>query len=143
MPSFLVVFVAMVYLFGVRALPLKSAHYLRGFMDHKKRGRPPLPEEERKRRQRERNKKLNEQRKASGWVSQKKYRATHDAIRRYYEPKIRIPIQSKSQFDSLLASTGKTITELVLDALEKQYGVSLHADITDQTHDIPTHQDDE
>lgn len=102
-----------------------------------------MPEEERKRRQRERNKKLNEQRKASGWVSQKKYRATHDAIRRYYEPKIRIPIQSKSQFDSLLASTGKTITELVLDALEKQYGVNLYADITDQTHDIPTHQDDE
>ena len=143
MPSFLVVFVAMVYLSGVRALPLKSAHYLRGFMDRKKRGRPPLPEEERKRRQRERNKKLNEQRKASGWASQKKYRATHDAIRKYYEPKIRIPIQSKHQFDSLLASTGKTITELMLDALEKQYGVNLHADSTEQTHDIPTHQDDE
>lgn len=121
-------------------------------MEKKKRGRPPLPEEEREARRRESYKRHNEKRRLSGWESEKKYAAEHPEVRskkyanwvtKYYSPKINIPREVKPTFDFLLASTGKTISELVLGALEKQYGVNLHAGITDQTHDIPTHQDDE
>ncbi len=107
----------------------------------KKRGRPLMSSEERELKRIVRNKRENERKKALAWKDQKNYRERHRG--EYYEPKIRISRVSKPTFDSLLASTGKTITELVLDALEKQYGVNLHADITDQTHDIPTHQADE
>ncbi len=118
----------------------------------KKRGRPPLPEEEREARAKARTQKNNAMRKATGWERDKKYRASHpdyqkkqyaNRVAKYHALTIRIPREVKSDFDSLLVSTGKTISELVLDALEKQYGVNLHADTTDQTHDIPTHQDDE
>lgn len=121
-------------------------------MEQKKRGRPPLPAEEREARAKARIQKNNAMRKATGWARDKKYRASHpdyqkkqyaSRVAKYHALTVRIPRECKPDFDALLASTGKTITELVLDALEKQYGVSLHADITDQTHDIPTHQDDE
>ena len=111
-----------------------------------RRGRPAvLSPEEKEQRRIERNRKECERQKALGWKNQKAYRARHPERRRemYSELTVRLPRDKRPQFDSLLASTGKTITELVLDALEKQYGVNLHTDITDQTHDIPTHQADE
>ncbi len=121
-------------------------------MEEKKRGRPPLSEEERKARSRERQQKYYASHKDQKRERDERYRANHPdlqvrkhakRVEKYYSPKINIPREAKPIFDSLLASTGKTISELVLDSLEKQYGVNLHADITDQTHDIPTHQADE
>lgn len=118
----------------------------------KKRGRPALPEEERQARRRASYKKQTEKRKLSGWAVDKRYAATHPEIRakkyanwtaKYYSPKINIPRECKPDFDALLASTGKTISELTLGAIEKQYGVKLHVDATEPSHDIPTHQDDE
>ena len=121
-------------------------------MEAKKRGRPSLTEEERKARRTESYRRQNEKRKQSGWATEKAYRAKHPELQaqkyavqknKYHTITVRIPREFKPTFDALLASTGKTITELMLDALEKQYGVNLHADSTEHTHDIPTHQDDE
>lgn len=111
-------------------------------MESKKRGRPPLDPAEKEKRRIERNQKRNAARKASGWATDKKYRELHpDKVRefrvnssiKYYSPKINIPRESKPTFDSLLASTGKTISELVLDALEEKYSVNLHADKAEST----------
>lgn len=121
-------------------------------MEEKKRGRPPLPEDVRKARSIERQQKYYASHKAQKRKRDEKYRANHPdlqaqkyakKIAKYYSPKINIPRESKPAFDFLLASTGKTISELVLDALEEKYSVNLRADNTEQNHDIPTHQDDE
>lgn len=113
-------------------------------MEQKKRGRPALPEAERSARRRESYKKHNEKRKLSGWAAEKKYAAAHPEIRakkyanwtaKYYSPKINIPRESKPAFDSLLASTGKTISELVLEAVEEKYNVTLRSDNNKNTDD--------
>lgn len=137
---------------GLVRSPLKKAHILfcRGCaVDELKitrRGRPPvLSPEEKEQRRIERNRKESERQKALGWKDQKAYRARHPERRRemYSELTVRLPRAKRPQLDELLLSTGKTITDLILDALEMQYGVNLHADNTEQNHDIPTHQDDE
>lgn len=96
----------------------------------KKRGRPPLSSEERAKKASEHSKQSVERHKNTGYAAQKKYRALHpDRVRaqaqRYYEPKVRIPITSKPVLDELLASTGKTISELFIGAVEEKYGVAI------------------
>ena len=54
---------------------------------------------------------------------------------KYYSPKVNIPRESKPAFDSLLASTGKTISELVLEAVEEKYNVTLRSDNNKNTDD--------
>ena len=48
-------------------------------------------------------------------------------------PKINIPREFKPTFDTLLASTGKTISELVLEAVEEKYSVTLRDKKDDKT----------
>lgn len=56
-------------------------------------------------------------------------------VQLYYMPKINIPREFKPTFDSLLASTGKTISELVLEAVEEKYNVTLRSDNNKNTDD--------
>lgn len=111
-------------------------------MESKKRGRPPLPEDVKRARQAERNRRNNERKKQNGWIAEKKYAATHPEIKakkyanwseKYYSPKINIPREFKPTFDTLLASTGKTISELVLEAVEEKYSVTLRGKKDDKT----------
>lgn len=113
-------------------------------MEQKKRGRPPLPEDVKKAHKAEWNRRNNERKKQGGWAAEKKYAAAHPEIRakkyanwtaKYYSPKINIPRESKPAFDSLLASTGKTISELVLEAVEEKYNVTLRSDNNKNTDD--------
>lgn len=113
-------------------------------LQKKKIGRPPLSEEERAARAKARVRKSNEQRKATGWERDKKYRASHpdyqkkqyaNRMAKYHALTIRIPRESKPAFDSLLASTGKTISELVLEAVEEKYNVTLHNNNNKNTDD--------
>lgn len=113
-------------------------------MEAKKRGRPSLTEEERKARRTESYRRQNEKRKQSGWATEKAYLAKHPELRaqkyavqknKYHTITVRIPRESKPAFDSLLASTGKTISELFLEAVEEKYNVTLRSDNNKNTDD--------
>ena len=80
--------------------------------------------------------------KEGGYVSQKRYRENHpDRIKEQrrkqkektrgilYERKLRLPMSSKAALDELLQSTGLSITELCLTAIEEKYGVDLRKPI--------------
>lgn len=107
-------------------------------MEQKKRGRPALPPEEKARRKAEQA----QRRKEKGYPSRREYHQAHPEIERksyqrkvqlYYMPKINIPREFKPTFDALLASTGKTISELVLEAVEEKYSVTLRDKKDDKT----------
>ena len=93
--------------------------------DEKKRvGRPQLSPEEKEKRRIAKNKRENERQRANGYAAQKKYRA---AVRgKIYEPKLTIPINKKEQLFMLLKSTGLTMTQLFVGAVEEKYGIILH-----------------
>lgn len=76
--------------------------------------------------------------KAGGYAAQKRYRENHpDRVREQkrkqnqknkgsiYEPKLRIPAENKPLLENLLTSTGLSITQLCLGAIEEKYGVKL------------------
>lgn len=90
----------------------------------KRRGRPPLSDEERELRRIETNKKQAERLKRNGYAAQKKYRETH-SYKKNYEPKIKIPLEFRSNLDKLLSKTGMTITELFVGAVEEKYAITL------------------
>lgn len=111
-------------------------------MEAKKRGRPSLTEEERKARRTESYRRQNEKRKQSGWATEKAYLAKHPELRaqkyavqknKYHTITVRIPREFKPTFDALLASAGKTISELVLEAVEEKYSVTLRDKKDDKT----------
>lgn len=89
----------------------------------KRRGRPPLPPEERAERLKQRRKEENERRKAAGYISQKKYRETRKGT--YYEFKISINNDKKVLLDQLVAETGLSKPQLFLRALKDKYGIDL------------------
>lgn len=91
----------------------------------KRRGRPPLSDEERELRRIETNKKQAERLKRNGYAAQKKYRETHSGYKKNYEPKIKIPLEFRSNLDELLSKTGMTITELFVGAVEEKYAITL------------------
>ena len=76
--------------------------------------------------------------KEGGYLTQKAYKANHpDRVRkqkreekrrerkRIYEPKIRMPIENKVILTNLLDTTGLSISELCVGAVEEKYGVTL------------------
>ena len=76
--------------------------------------------------------------KEGGYLTQNAYKANHpDRVRkqkreekrrerkRIYEPKIRMPIENKVILTNLLDTTGLSISELCLGAVEEKYGVTL------------------
>lgn len=76
--------------------------------------------------------------KEGGYAAQKRYREAHpERVREQrrkqkermravvYERKLRIPMANKPILDDLLRSTGLSITELCLGAVEEKYGVML------------------
>lgn len=80
--------------------------------------------------------------KEGGYMSQKRYKENHpDRIKEQrrkqkekmrgviYERKLRLPVSSKAALDELLQSTGLSITELCLTAIEEKYGVDLRKPI--------------
>lgn len=97
----------------------------------KKRGRPPIPPEERVKRAEERREKRKiykrEYDKSTGYISQKKYKASHPEMYhgRFYEPKVRIPIDKKNDLLQLLDATGMTMTQLFVVAVREKFGVEL------------------
>lgn len=96
----------------------------------KKRGRTPLSPEEREIRRITENKRAMERHKRNGYAAQKKYRVTHpERYRQNYEPKIRIPLEFKPLVENLTKSTGLSITQLFVSAVEEKYQVILHRDI--------------
>ena len=94
----------------------------------KKRGRPPLSADEKEARRAANIANAAAFHKRTGYAAQKKYKASHPEIYkgRYYEPKIRIPIDKKDSLAKLIEQTGLTITELFVGAAEEKYGVILH-----------------
>ena len=108
--------------------------------DTKKRGRPPLPPEQRK--ERKTSKSGVSSTKAGGYASQKRYRENHpDRVREQrrkrqnalYEPKLHIPVENKPVLEKLLAETGYNLTQLCLSAVEEKYGVTLQNKKLDKT----------
>ena len=99
----------------------------------KKRGRPPLSDEERELRRLETNKKQAERLKRNGYAAQKKYRETHSGYKKNYEPKIKIPLEFRPNLDELLSKTGMTITELFVGAVEEKYAITLRYPIDKPT----------
>ena len=119
----------------------------------KKRGRPPLSDEERELRRLETNKKQAERLKRNGYAAQKKYQQEHreyynnlsnaykkvnpDKVKAWrkrqtarekgtvYEPKLRLAIEYKPALEQLSHDTGMSINELCLSALEEKYGIIL------------------
>lgn len=96
--------------------------------EKKKRGRPPLPPEVKAERVAQRNAYKSAYHKRTQYAAQKKYKATHPEVYRgkYYEPKIRVPLDKKESLVSLMERTGLTITQLFIGAVEEKYGVILH-----------------
>lgn len=104
----------------------------------KKRGRPPLAPEEKEQRRIAKNAATNAYHKRNGYASQEKYRQAHPekyrayretARGRTYEPKVRIPIEFKIDFEELLKQTGLSISQLFIGAVEEKYKVTLHKEI--------------
>lgn len=94
--------------------------------ENKRRGRPPLTDEQREER--------DLKRKAMAVKRQQKYVASHpEKIKMLrqsiYEPKIRVQIAYKDELLRLCKITGKSLTVLCLTALEEKYGVTLHKTI--------------
>lgn len=81
----------------------------------KKRGRPPLSAE----------KKAESIAKRKAY--KKEYRSNHPEVYkgRFYEPKIRIPISNKEKLQSLLFSTGLSISQIFIDAVREKYDIDL------------------
>lgn len=89
---------------------------------NKRRGRPPLTDEQREER--------SIRRKAMAVKRQQKYAAAHPekvkaSRQRYYEPKVRIPIENKPILEQLLIDSGLSFTSLCLEAIEEKYSVTL------------------
>lgn len=86
----------------------------------KKRGRPPLSDEERERRRKEKNKRDNERKKEQGWVTQKKYHTeVVDTI------KITIPKGGRDIIKQIAEDNNTSMTAIIVDAVEEKYGVKL------------------
>ena len=95
-----------------------------------KRGRPPLPPEEREARRVAQNQKAMERHKKNGYAAQKRYRAAHpEKYNQNYEPKVRIPLEFKPTIESLTQKTGLSLSQLFIAAVEEKYNVVLHRDI--------------
>lgn len=86
----------------------------------KKRGRPPLPPEERERRRIERNKLSNEIHKKTGYAAQKKYKKNN-----YDVLSILLPKESRHLLDEIVYRENTTISSLFLNAVEEKYSVKL------------------
>lgn len=104
----------------------------------KKRGRPPLTDEEKALRPKRKTKPAFNSTKAGGYATQRRYEENHrEEIRerqrirrqRIYEPKLRIPLENKETLLNLLSQTGLTMTQLFLGAVEEKYGVILQKHI--------------
>lgn len=93
----------------------------------KRRGRPPLSPEEREAHRILKNKRDNERKKQQGYVAQKRYRENHKG--ELYEPKLKIPFEKKNDLLELLRSTGLTMTDLFVGAVEEKYKINLHKDV--------------
>lgn len=108
----------------------------------KRRGRPPLSDEERELRRLETNKKQAERLKRNGYAAQKRYRERNKEktleqqrlrSKRYkqsrYYVKIGIPAENKPLLLKLAEDNGLSIEKLIITALKKQYGVDLHSSV--------------
>lgn len=56
--------------------------------------------------------------KESGYAAQKKYAALH-----YKQVTLRLPIQTKSQLDSIAQERGVTVNRLIKEAILQTYGI--------------------
>lgn len=76
--------------------------------------------------------------KATGYAAQKKYRETHPNAERERSAKrridsrtiaIRIKREYEPVLDEIVSSTGRTMTDIFISAVEEKYGVVLHKSI--------------
>ena len=102
--------------------------------EKKKRGRPPLSEEEREAKRIAHNRNSSERHKKTGYSAQKKYQQTHkEQYQEYqkkqrgsiYEPKLRIPIDRKEDLTNLLEREGVSLTQMFAALVQDKYGVNL------------------
>lgn len=109
----------------------------------KKRGRPPLSDEERELRRSEANKKQAERFKKNGYAAQKKYHSTHPEKERERSAerhkknryiKIQISREYEPTLNDVVASTGCTLTDIFLSAVEEKYKIVLRKQV-DKTTD--------
>lgn len=99
--------------------------------DSKKRGRPPLSDEQKAMRKNKTSKPGISATKEGGYASQKRYRANHpekvkEWQHRYYEPKVRILQEYRAELERLARETQLTLSELFISAVEEKYCVVLH-----------------
>lgn len=80
----------------------------------KKRGRPPLPPEERIRHQKEHNKNAS-----------KKYRESHPYSEMYYEIKIRTPKKNKVIVSEIIKQSGLSASQLFASLIQEKYGIDI------------------
>lgn len=111
--------------------------------EKKKRGRPPLTDEQKEMRRIEANKKQADRHKRNGYASQKKYKEAHpDKERewhkisraRYYMPTLRIPKEFHANLVELSNQAGLSINQLFINAVEEKYNIVLHKSL-DNPHD--------
>ena len=100
----------------------------------KRRGRPPLSDEEREIRRIEHNRAASERHKKTNYAAQKKYREAHPEIYqgRFYEPKLRIPICNKDAFLKLADDNNISVTQLCLLSIKEKFGIDFNEPIDSQ-----------
>lgn len=105
--------------------------------EKKKRGRPPLPPEEKERRRVAKNATVAAYHKSTGYAAQNKYKkANPERYREYnrraretvYEPKIRLHVSKKEALQSLLQAEGLSLTQLFVTLVLEKYGIDLTGD---------------
>lgn len=110
----------------------------------KKRGRPRLSPDKKAEREKEKQAKSAAYHAASGYAAQKKYSKAHpekakQAASRYakkhngelYSPHISIYKDFKQIIDDLAKTTGLSINQLFIGAVEEKYNVTLHKNFDD------------
>ena len=108
--------------------------------ENKRRGRPPLTDEQREERRIMANQKQAERHKRNGYAAQKKYHASNDPRKeqewrkiskerqrgKYYQPTLRIQKKFQDTISELSLQTGLSINQLFLAAFEEKYHILLH-----------------
>lgn len=116
--------------------------------DSKKRGRPPLTDEQKELRRIEANERQAKRHKRNGYASQKKYHENNDPEKekkwretsrerrrgKYYEPTLRMPKEFQAVLSELSKQTGLSINQIFIGAVEEKYDIVLHKSL-DSTSD--------
>jgi len=92
------------------------------------RGRPPLSPEEKEAKQLILNKKSAQCHKDTDYAAQRKYRENNPDKYKRYSVKIVIATEFKETLDTLVESSGLSLTSLFINAVEEKHNIKLRKD---------------